>query len=78
MLKRYIQIAYELKPTLTQRQIAGRVDDMFAGQKKLVPLPLSWKHFGCTTLVEAFDNKTTQGRVKKYISDVTRVTKDSA
>jgi hypothetical protein len=56
----------------TQRELAGKVDDIFSATlKRPTPLLKRWKIHGVTTLVEAFDNPETKNRVKKYISGVT-------
>jgi hypothetical protein len=67
-----IRIVKQKHPEFTQREIAGRVDDVFSAMANhLVPIPKSWKMHGVGTLVEGYDNPKTKNRVKKYISEVT-------
>jgi hypothetical protein len=71
-LESVIRIIKERNPRYTQREIAGGVDDTFSTTlRRPTPILRSWKMHGASTLLEAFDNPKTNGRVKKYISDVT-------
>ncbi len=73
-LKFIIRMAAERNPAFTQREICGRVDDLYATRQQEPPMPSTWKKAGSATLVEAYDNPKTQKSVKTYFSKVTRVT----
>jgi hypothetical protein len=71
-LESVIRIIKEKNPRYTQRKIAGGVDDIFSTTlRRPTPILRSWKTHGASSLVEAYDHPKTNGRVKKYISDVT-------